>query len=183
MPPAREPDDTPAYAIRALATGTVPLSLSGADFMLGLRAELDVYRVSAQFSWDRSGTTPFTLTETSQWNALLGWSFVANKWARVRLLGGVSGASNTTTSVAAAIGATARVGFSFIALDTGVVFAPVGALKLLDARAGVALTGGIFELQLGYRARYLDTSATGTLDTLFASTPLAGPGISLGLAL
>jgi hypothetical protein len=173
----------PAYAIKALGTATVPLSFNGAEFMLGVRGELDIFRVSALISYDRAGTTPFTLSDTAQWTGLVGVSCIATSWARVRILGGVSALAATTTSLGATVALTGRIGFSFIAQDAAVTFAPVGSLKLLDARAGLVLKAGPVELQGGYRARFVDASATGTLASLFASTPLAGPGIALGVSL
>ena len=37
----------------ALATGVIPLQLSGAQFVFGVRGELDVLRVNATFTFDR----------------------------------------------------------------------------------------------------------------------------------
>lgn len=172
----REPD-FPFWQASALGTATVPTALDGSPFLVGARAELDVWRIGVLVTVDQAGTTPFTLSSGQQWTALGGYAVLVNKWARLRLLGGVSGTS--TTSLAPTVGANVRVGWSFLGAEAAAVLTPFGAFQQLDLRAEGILRGGIFELHAGYRARFLDATGAGTLLT---STPLAGPHVALGLA-
>ncbi len=180
--PETPTSDGPRWQVTALATANVPLALTGSDFLLGLRGEVDVWRISALLTFDRTGTTPLTIAETRHWTGLLGSSLVLNKYARVRALGGVSALSTDTTSqFGPSLGTTARIGWSFLAAEAGVVFTPFG-FRQLDARVEAVLKGGVFELHAGYRARFVDASATGTLATLLGSAPVAGPSIALGVS-
>jgi len=181
--PVKAPErDFPLWQVTALGTATLPTSLSGSDFLFGLRGEVDVWKVSALITFDRTGTTPLTMSETRAWTGLAGYAPFVNRWARIRVLGGVSAQTTDTASqFGPSLGATARVGWSFIGVEGGVVFTPVG-FRQLDARAEVVLKGGVFELHAGYRARFLDTTSAGTLATLFTSTPVAGPSIAVGLS-
>lgn len=192
---AAEPD-VPLWQVTALATATVPTALEASPFSFGLRGEVDVWRISALVTFDRAGTTPTaaamaasplaaltsTLEDARTWNGLLGYAVLLNHWARIRALGGVSALTTDTTSrFAPSLGGTARIGWRFLAAEAGLVFTPVG-FRQLDARVEGILRGGIFELHVGYRARFVDSTDTGTLATLFASTPNAGPTVALGLS-
>jgi hypothetical protein len=73
------------------------------------------------------------------------------------------------------------VNWKFLGAEAGIVFTP-GAFRQLDLRAEAILAAGIFELHVGYRARFSDETSTGTLATLFASAPVAGPSLALGVS-
>lgn len=174
---AKEPEpDFPLWQVSALGTATLPTALDGSAFLIGARAELDIWRIGVLVTVDQAGTTPFSLSNAQQWTALGGYAVLVNKWARLRLLGGVSGAS--TTSLSPTIGANVRVGWSFLGAEAAAVLTPFGAAQQLDLRAEGILRGGIFELHAGYRARFLDTTGAG----LLTSAPLAGPHVAVGLA-
>lgn len=176
--PAPEPEpDFPLWQVSALGTATLPTALDGSAFLVGARAELDLWRIGLFVTVDQSGTTPFSLSSGQQWTALGGYAVLVNKWARLRLLGGVSGTS--TTTLAPTVGANVRVGWSFLGAEAAAVLTPFGAFQQLDVRAEGILRGGIFELHAGYRARFLDATGAGTL---FTSAPLAGPHVAVGLA-
>lgn len=174
---AKEPEpDFPLWQVSALGTATLPTALDGSAFLIGARAELDVWRIGVLVTVDQAGTTPFSLSSAQQWTALGGYAVLVNKWARLRLLGGVSGAS--TTSLSPTIGANVRVGWSFLGAEAAAVLTPFGSAQQLDLRAEGILRGGIFELHAGYRARFLDTTGAG----LLTSALLAGPHVAVGLA-
>ncbi len=181
--PEEKKHEAPTWQVAALATAIIPTSLDGAAFVFGMRGELDIFRVGAFFTLDRGGVTPFTMSQTNEWNGLLGYSLINNKWARIRLQGGMSVLSgdNFATRFAPSAGLTARAGHPNIAAEVGAIFTPVGGLRQLDARAELVLRGGIFELHGGYRVRFYDGADAGTLETLFATAPLAGPSVAVGL--
>jgi hypothetical protein len=168
-------DAAPFWQVTALATANIPLSLDGAAFLYGLRGEIDVWRLSVVATFDRTGTTPFTMSETRSWNGLAGASVVATKNFRARLLGGVSALTTDTSAVfAPSAGATARVSWKFIGLE-GAVTGSFGAFRQVDARAELVLQGGIVELHGGYRARLVEVKdGEGVL--------VAGPTVALGLS-
>ncbi|MGV3623166.1 MAG: hypothetical protein ACO1OB_20265 [Archangium sp.] len=180
-----QPDKNAAetWRLTALATGIIPLQLNGANFVFGMRGELDVFRVSATFTFDRGGVTPFTMNQTNEWNGLLGYSLINNKWARVRLQGGMSALSGDAIAArfGPSAGLTASAGLPFIGVEAAAIFTPVGGMRQLDARAEVVLRGGVFELHGGYRVRFYDASDAGTVSTLFSSIPVAGPSVAIGL--
>ncbi|MFZ5443553.1 MAG: hypothetical protein ACOZQL_26340 [Myxococcota bacterium] len=182
-PKKPEPErDFPLWQVTALATANVPSSLDGSDFLLGLRGELDVWRIGAVVSFDRTGTTPLTMSDTRHWTGLAGYAVLLNRWVRVRALGGVSALTTDTSSTfGPSVGVTARVGWAFLGAEAAAVFTPVG-FRQLDVRAEGILKGGVFELHAGYRARFLDASATGTLETMFSNAPVAGPHVAVGLS-
>ncbi len=169
--------------LRVLATGAValPLSPTGSKLLLGGRAELDVWRLQARLVWDRAGTTPFTIGSTDFFTGTLGYSLLSASWAKLRVLGGVASQSGpeAVTQVGPVLGLSGRLGLSFLALEGSAVFSPFG-LPTFDAQVELVLRGGIFELHAGWRARYLDP--TGSLATLFTTTPLLGPSVGVGLA-
>lgn len=171
------------WRLTALATGIIPLQLTGAQFVFGMRGELDVFRIGAQFSFDRGGVTPFTVNQTNEWTGLLGYSLVNNKYARVRLQGGMSALTGDgiASRFGPSAGLTARAGLPFISAEVGAIFTPVGGMRQLDARAELVLRGGVFELHGGYRVRFYDASEAGTVSTLFSSIPVAGPSVAIGL--
>lgn len=175
---AKEPEpEFPFWQVSALGTATLPTSLDGSAFLVGARAEVDIWRIGLLVTVDKAGTTPFSLSSSQQWTALGGYAVLVNKWARLRLLAGVSGTS--TASLAPTVGANVRVGWAFLGAEAAAVLTPFGAFQQLDLRAEGILHGGIFELHAGYRARFLDTTGAGTA---FTSAPLAGPHVALGLA-
>ena len=181
--PAPAPPDTPSWQLAALATATVPLSLSNASFLIGFRTELDVYRFGAMVSLDRSVVTPFAVDELQSWSGLAGYSVIHNHYARLRLLGGVSVlSSSAATQFAPTVGTTIRLGLPSIAIELSGIFTPL-PFRQLDARAELVLRWSIFEVHGGYRTRLLDTTDGGSFATLFAQTPLAGPSIGLGFSL
>lgn len=149
----------------------MPTTLEGGPFLLGARLELDVWRIALHLSVDQSGATPFTLDAGQRWTALVGYGLVANRWARLRLLGGASATSST--DVSPTVGANLRLSWAFLGADAAAVLTPFTSSPQLDVRAAGILRGGPFELHVGYRARWLDLGAA----------PLAGPHVALGLAL
>lgn len=176
--------DGPLWQVGAWGTATIPTSLDGAAFMFGLRGELDVWRLGVLFSFDRSGITPLTMNDLRAWTGLVGYSVLSLDWLRVRAQAGVTALSSDTAAarVSPALGTTARVTWRFLGAEAGATFSPFD-FRQLDLRAAAILHGGIFELQVGYRARFLDATTGGTLDTMFATTPSAGPHVALGINL
>lgn len=171
--------DFPFWQVRALATATVPTALQSGAFMAGLRAEVDVWRLSALLTGDVTGVTPFTLSDTQAWTGLVGGSVFLNRWVRVRLLGGVSAEKTSTqTTFAPTLAGTARVSWAFVAAEVAAQVTPLGAFQQADLRAGAIIVLGPLELHGGYRARFM--AAEGAL---LSATPLAGPHVALGLAL
>ncbi|MBL8912662.1 MAG: hypothetical protein JNM17_18355 [Archangium sp.] len=163
-----------------------------------MRAELDIWRIGAVASFDRVGVTPISLGDARSWTALVGYSFVSTEFFRIRALAGLSAITGDTTATqfAPAIGTTARAFWRFIGAEGSAAFTG-GGFRQLDLRAAAILRGGIFELQLGYRAKWLDLTSGGTIDTLLsastnsteqltAATPsapalIAGPHVGIGL--
>jgi hypothetical protein len=175
-------DAAPFWQVTALATANVPLALNGSDFLFGFRGEVDVWRISALVSLDRRGMTPFSMSDIQTWNGLLGASVVATKSFRLRALGGVGVlATESTATFAPTLGTTARVGWKWIALE-GALHASAGAFRQLDARAELVLHGGVVELHAGYRVRLIDPTPGGSVETLFATAPVSGPCVALGLS-
>ena len=160
-------------------TATVPTALIGSAFMFGARAELDLWRIGFVGTFDRIGVTPFTIGDTNSWSALLGYSLVSTEFFRVRGLAGFSAltGANTTTRFAPSLGTTARVLWHFIGAEGSASFT-AGAFRQLDLRAAMILKGGVFELQLGYRARWIDATASGTIGSMFSTSarrPISSP--------
>ncbi|MFT3708002.1 MAG: hypothetical protein QM817_10135 [Archangium sp.] len=182
----------------AFTTATIPTSLDGAAFMFGLRAELDIWRIGAVATFDRAGVTPLSIGDANAWTGLLGYSVVSTEYFRVRALAGLSAltGSATTTQFAPTIGTTGRAIWKFIGAEGSASFT-AGTFRQLDLRAAAILKGGIFELQLGYRARWIDATTDGTVSTLLSATTtstdaliataptapalIAGPHVSVGL--
>ena len=172
----------PTFELRALVTGSPVTTSTGTSYAFGARGEIDLFRVAVLVSWDRSITSSFTLSDTQQVTALAGYSVLAHKYARIRVLGGVDVHAADTLTVAPAIGVSARAGLSFLAADVAATFTPL-PFRRIDARAGLVLKGGLFELQGGYRAQVIDTTSGGTLATLFATPLAAGPYLAVGVSL
>ncbi len=165
--------------------------------MFGGRAEFDLWRIGVVATFDRVGVTPFTLGDTNYWNGLLGYSLVSTDLFRVRALAGVSALSGSsiTTRFAPSFGTTARFLWHFIGVEGDATFT-AGSFRQLDLRGAVILRGGIFEVQLGYRAKWIDATTGGTIGNMFAtsnsteqltaSAPtspvlVGGPHVSIGL--
>jgi hypothetical protein len=186
------------WELGAFTTATIPTSLEGSAFMFGLRAELDVWRIGAIATFDRVGVTPLSLGDARAWTAMVGYAVVSTELFRVRALAGLSARTGDTTATqfAPTLGTTGRVLWKFIGAEGSAAFT-AGTFRQLDLRAAAILKGGIFELQLGYRARWVDATSDGTLSTLLSATTtatdqllataptapalLAGPHVSLGL--
>lgn len=174
------------FQLRALATTILPMRsrdrISGGEFLIGLRGELDVKRLSFLFSWDQGGVTPIslsdTLTETSYWNGLLGASVWATKYSRIRVLGGLSAVSTAREArFGPSVGATVRLGIPVVSIEGGVIYTPIG-FQQVDARAELVVRLLIFEARGGYRARWVDTARSNDRPIV---EPTGGPTISLGL--
>lgn len=182
-PPAENKHAAPTWQVAALGTAIVPLNINGAAFVFGMRGELDIFRVGAMFTFDRSAVTPFTVGQTNEWTGLLGYSLINNKYVRIRAQGGMSALSgdNIAARFGPSVGVTARAGLPVIAAEVGTIFTPVGGMRQLDARAELVLRGGVFELHGGYRVRFYDASDAGTLSSLFSTAPVAGPSVAIGL--
>lgn len=182
-PPTENKHAAPTWQVAALGTAIVPLNINGAAFVFGMRGELDIFRVGAMFTFDRAGVTPFTIGQTNEWTGLLGYSLINNKYARIRMQGGLSALSgdNIAARFGPSVGLTARAGLPVIAAEVGAIFTPVGGMRQLDARAELVLRGGVFELHGGYRVRFYDAADAGTVSTLFSTVPVAGPSIAVGL--
>lgn len=181
-PAAKADDELPFWSVKGLATANVPLSLSGYMYLVGFRAELDVWHITSQVTLDRTLKTPLGIADIQQWNALLGGTPVRNKYVQLKALAGATVlATSTDVRTGFTVGATGRVGISFIALEAAAVWTPL-PFRQLDLRAELVLKGGIFELHGGYRARFLDQSEGGSMSTLFAQAPVSGPAIALGFA-
>jgi hypothetical protein len=183
-PPAPPPaDETPLVQVRALATASLglPFNLTGSGLLVGGRAELDVWRLQARLVWDRAGTTPFTIASTDFFTGTVGYSLFSSSWAKLRVLGGVASQSGpeAPTHVGPVVGLSGRLGLSFLALEGSATLSPLG-LPSFDAQVALVLRGGFFELHAGWRTRYVDPS--GSLATLFTTTPVAGPSVGVGLA-
>lgn len=184
-PPREDKHAAPLWQATALATAIVPTSFDSTPFVFGMRGELDVWRISGVFTFDRGVVTPFTMAQSNEWTGLLGFSAINNTYARVRVQGGLSAltADTFTARFGPSLGVTARAGLPVISAEVAALFTPVGGLRQFDARAELVLRGGVFELHGGYRVRFYDAAEAGTLDALFTSTPLAGPSIAVGLSL
>lgn len=187
--PAEVKSSTPAptssaatFELRALITGSPVTSSTGTSYAFGARGEIDLFRVAVLVSWDRSISSSFALSDTQQVTALAGYSVLAHKYARIRLLGGIDVLASDTLTFAPAMGVSARAGLSFLAVDAAATFTPL-PFRRIDARAGLVLKGGVFELQGGYRAQVIDSTSGGTLATLFATPLSAGPYLALGVSL
>ena len=174
------------FAVRALATTILPMRArdrsTGGEFLIGLRGELDVRRLSFLFSWDQGGVTPIslsdTLTETSYWNGLLGASVWATRHSRIRVLGGMSAVSTAREArFGPSVGATMRFGIPVVSIEGGVIYTPIG-FQQVDARAELVVRLLIFEARGGYRARWVDTSRSADRPIV---EPTGGPTVSLGL--
>lgn len=180
--PAPSTSSAPTFELRALVTGSPVTSSTGTSYAFGARGEIDLFRVAVLVSWDRSITSSFALSDTQQVTALAGYSVLAHEYARIRVLGGIDVHATDTLTFAPALGVSARAGLSFLAADVAATFTPL-PFRRIDARAGLVLKGGLFELQGGYRAQVIDTTTGGTLATLFATPLAAGPYLALGVSL
>ncbi|MDP2271674.1 MAG: hypothetical protein Q8N23_01450 [Archangium sp.] len=174
------------FQLRALATTILPMRArdgsTGGEFLIGVRGELDVRRLSFLFSWDQGGVTPLSLSEpladTSYWNGLLGASVWATKHSRVRVLGGMSALSTSREArFGPSIGTTVRLGVPVVSIEGAVIYTPVG-FQQVDARGELVLRLLIFEARGGYRARWVDTSRSADRPVV---EPTGGPTVSLGL--
>ena len=173
----------PAFHLSALAVGGLVLGSEGNAYTAGALAELDIFRFGAFFAYDRGISSAWSISDTQQYTGMLGYSLFASNWGRVRVLGGVNVLAATTgVKVAPVLGTSARVGWHFLALELSAAFTPA-VFRELDARAALVLCAGAFEVRAGYRARVADSSATGTLSTLFASPLAAGPFLAFGFTL
>ncbi len=174
------------FQLRALATAILPMRArdgsTGGEFLIGVRGELDVKRLSFLFSWDQGGVTPIslsdTLADTSYWNGLLGASVWATKHSRVRVLGGMSALSTPREArFGPSIAATVRLGVPIVSIEGAVIYTPIG-FQQVDARAELVVRLLIIEARGGYRARWVDTSRSADRPIV---EPTGGPTVSLGL--
>lgn len=174
------------FQLRALATTILPMrareGTTGGEFLIGVRGELDVRRLSFLFSWDQGGVTPISLsdalTDTSYWSGLLGASVWATKYSRIRVLGGMSAVSTPReVRFGPSVGATMRFGIPVVSIEGGVIYTPVG-FQQVDARAELVVRLLIIEARGGYRGRWVDTSRSADRPIV---EPTGGPTVSLGL--
>jgi hypothetical protein len=181
--PEKAPDEVPVLQVAALATGSLVSTTAGSEALFGARGEVDLFRFGVNVTYGRLVTSSLVLSDTVEVVGLAGWSVMANRWGRVRVLGGLDvRAATAGVTVGPAVGANARVGFSMLQVDLSTTLTPF-PFRQLEARAALVLKGGLFELHGGYQARFSDTSSTGTLATLFSTAPLAGPYVAVGVAL
>jgi len=172
----------PVFEARVLATGTAITWGNTTLATFGARAELDLFRVALTLSYDRFITSALALSDLQSLTVLGGYSVVAHRFVRLRVLGGVDARWSDASQLGPSLGATVRAGFRFLSLDAAVTFTPL-PFRRVDARLGLALSGSPFELQGGLRAQVLDTTEGGSLGTLFATASEVGPYLALGLAL
>jgi hypothetical protein len=105
---------------------------------------------------------------------------VSWKYLRARVLAGAGAlASGTGTTLAPALGGSARVGFSWLALEAAGVVTP-GAFARVDARLEGVLHVAIFELRGGYRLHGLSTSADASVASV---SPTLAPTVAFGLSI
>ncbi len=182
-PAPSAPSEVPLFQIAALATASVTTSgTTGYGALFGARGEIDVWRIGLNVSYGRAANLVEGLSETTEVVALVGYSVMANRWGRVRVLGGLDTRSAASgLAVGPAFGLNARLGWALLQADVSTTLTP-GPFRRLEARAALVLKGGLFELHRGYQATFVDTTTTGTLATLFSS-PAAGPYVALGVAL
>jgi len=179
--PQPKPDDIPAFSMRALGTGSY--SLTSGTFNVGARAELDIYRIALNLSYDQPLFSELGTADAQQFTGLIGIAPIANRNLRLRVLGGADvRLTPSSLAVGPSFGVNGRVGISFIALDAQAIITPL-PFRRLEARAALVLKAGPVEFQGGYQVRLLDTTTGGTLATMFSSMPEAGPYAALGISL
>lgn len=182
-PAVKADPDEPLFELSALATGSLVTSTEGAQYTVGARAELDVFRVSAMFSYERALSSTFTFSDTQQFMGLIGYSLINSPWVKLRLSGGVNAlASASQVTPAPVFGTSARVGFHFLSLEASATLTPA-VFRELDTRAALVLRAALFEVQAGYRAKLTDTTSTGSLGTLFSNQLSSGPFVAIGFSL
>jgi hypothetical protein len=180
---APEPDNTyegPWWRARALSTANYYTTQTGDLGTYGVRAELDVWRIGTVVTYDRAVTTGLTLDPQQDLTVLCGFAVLDSQHAWIRALVGPDVRFGDTTQWGPSFGITGRFGFSWIAVEADATLTPL-PFRRLDARAALALSGGVFELQGGVRGQWLDTSTTGALGALFQSKAQLGPFVALGL--
>lgn len=182
--PTEKPSDVETFRVAALATASVGTSTTtGFEALFGGRAEVDVFRLGFNFTYGRSASLLTGLSDTTELVGLAGWSLMANRWGRIRVLGGFDlRTSSTAFAAGPAFSANARVGLSMLQLDVSSTLTPL-PFRRLEARAALVLKGFLFELHGGYQATWLDETSTGSLATLFSNAPTAGPYLAFGVAL
>jgi hypothetical protein len=172
--------DGPWWRVRALSTANYYTTRSDDLGTYGARIELDVWRIGAVVTYDRAVTTGFALDPQQDLTVLAGYALLSSSHAWIRALVGPDVRFGDSTQWGPAFGLTGRFGFSWIALEADATITPL-PFRRLDARAGLVLTGGVFELQGGVRGQWLDTRSTGDVGAMLSSQAQLGPFVALGL--
>jgi hypothetical protein len=185
---ARPPPKDPAegFHMKALLTGSVGVVDAGFGFTGGVRGEFDINRIAIYGAYNRFISADYTLGDAHEFTILGGYSLMANRIGRIRVLGGLDILGTPATiTLNPMVGFNTRLGLGFLGFDAA-AFLTVYPARQLDLRAAVVLRFWLLELHAGWRFEVLDSvspSAGGSFGNTFLTAPsVNGPFLAIGLA-
>jgi hypothetical protein len=168
-----------------LLSGSFGVTDATAGAVGNLRAEIDIGRIGLLLGYTNFfSSVPFGFgaIQVHQVNALAGYSFFSSDELTLRVLGGVDVmVRDGVTAVGPAVGSTLRSMWGRIGLDAAFIMT-LAPFRQFELRAAFVIAWSIFEAHLGWRLQVVDATQSGTLATLFSSSPgINGPVAGIGL--
>jgi len=183
-PPPKDPAE--GFHMKALLTGSVGVVDAGFGFTGGVRGEFDINRIAIYGAYNRFISADYTLGDAHEFTILGGYSLMANRIGRIRVLGGLDILGTPATiTLNPMLGFNTRLGLGFLGFDAA-AFLTVYPARQLDLRAAVVLRFWLLEFHAGWRFEVLDSvspSAGGSFGNTFLTAPsVNGPFLAIGLA-
>ena len=146
-----------------------------------IRAEIDIARIDLLLSYSDFISSVNSI-QIHQFNAMGGYSFFSSDELTWRVLGGLDVMiRDGTTAFGPVLGTTLRSMWGRIGVDAAFM-ATLFPFRQLEVRAAFVIQWLIFEAQLGWRVQVMDATMSGTLATLFTTSPgINGPVVAIGI--
>ncbi|MFZ5446348.1 MAG: hypothetical protein ACOZQL_40550 [Myxococcota bacterium] len=181
-------DSTRTKHFTGLLAGSVGIFDASQGVVGTARAEVDIKRLSLLASYSlfaASLAQTASSIQVSQFTVMGGWAFLSSDELTLRALAGVDVMTRENlTATGLIVGANVRSMFGRAFGIDGALMVTLFPFRQLEARAGFVLAWSIFEAHFGWRVQVVDATQSGTLATLFTSSPgVNGPYVAIGLSL
>ena len=182
-PPPKDPAD--GFHVKVLLDGSVGLLTDAIGFTGGVRAEFDINRFAIFGAYNRFITSDLN-SEVNQFSIMGGYSLMANRIGRFRVLGGLDLISSpSVVALGPVVGLNTRLGLGFLGFD-GAAFLTFYPYRQLEFRAAAVFRFWVLELHAGWRYQVMDAvqpADGGSFGTTFLAAPVVnGPYLAVGLA-
>jgi hypothetical protein len=167
----------------ALASGSLGVTEASPGLVGSARVEFDITRLGFLLGYSNFWSVS-TGIQVHQFNAMAGFSFFSTDQITWRALLGVDVmARDGIVGTGPVIGTNLRSMWGRVGVD-GAVLATLFPFRQLEARAAFVVNWGVLEAHIGWRLQIIDATQSGTIGTLFTSSPAVnGPVVGIGLTL